>query len=950
MAAAGWDRERAFRWYLSCCDAGQEVLYLTLCSLYKGASRNPNDYVNQVLDWTYKKYVSHFNMGQRARMRIEQNNNDYDIYQAAMAYGVDTCLVVLKWTCGLTSPDISEWDRLPPYCLEHRLHIIASNVQQFYKGTSTAYESKERLNEEVTGLKELYKNILQEAECRAGIDLTYSTKAVLSRLDKVLSQQTPVEDPQRYAQLLHREGLQELLGGLISEELQIRPLPMISLRLDSVYSELSLLEQNVEGNFTITPRVFLASKILKEVANGTKELHGHAVVGGPVGSGKSTLFLQLQNYWMRGGCVITDLEKIQFFFIVNLSTTRATTADQLLREELLPRTTSCFPPGRIIPALKKLCVLWVLDGYDRANESAKKLANEIYKKFSLVFLTSQLDFMPVCFSVVIETGIPPMCLILDHPRGTRDSALAANVFQQLTSNGHQKFIQFLVARKRHHDHLMVMPLHVTLLCILYNYSPESMEKVHSLTDLYRHLIIEVINSLTKKVLDKNKNNRENFFIKVVRPWLSLMAEDAWEGVKAGSHLLQDKSLQKVKELCGKETNQLLAGLLASKPGKDDQPVYFWNLGELQDHFAATHLSTVLKNSSRATTIRSLLEGDNYRYNNILVHLLGLLASQNAYTSERKIGKNGVDIVQHLWKNGYGKEKEHCLAGKINRWLSLCLEAKMDLSVLTTVVALIPQLRFGDDDLSLYYPVIEKIVMQYDQLLVCFQIKRDLKNLSDLSNLMKMILHKRHRIWLALVSSATAYGNKQVADHLLEEPIKKRQLQIMSIEGHYSTSFLRSVPVTVQQMHVRVISREELDALASSLHKLKLYSFNLVLDMPDLRHCDTSLPTLNIKWLKMMPSIPSPALWLFIPLMEDSHAPWVLRALNCIYPTHYGRLYLPACRLSLAGERQIVAKLRQATTFTLDELIFDKPDGTCRHFNFKAERVSKREGAGSLTCQ
>lgn len=934
--------ERAFRWYLSCCDEGQEVLYLALCSLYRGKWHHPSDYVRFILRWD--GYVAWFTEAERAIMDLDEKPQDFDIHKAAESYGVDLSLRLLNWTCGLTRPDVTRWEEMPPDTLESRLHTIASNVQEFHKGNVPALQSEQQLEKEVEGLKELYSNVLHQAGCRAGRDLTCSLDAVISRLDNVLGDNRPPEDPQRYTRLLLREGQLELLNSLVIDDCEVRPLQLTPLHLHSIYTDLTLLEQNAEGSFMITPHYFAASAILEEVAKNTNSTMGHAVIGGPVGCGKSTLFWQLRNVWALGRGGTYGLGKVQLFFIVNLCTTRATTADELLRYELLPQTTGHFPPGRVLPALENLSVLWVLDGYDRANREARTLAHEVYRTFPWVFLTCQQDFLPVCLPVVISTGIPPLCLIMGHPRGTKDSIIASRVLKRLSANAEADFMEFLVAREPHLEHLMMRPLHVTLLCILFSYNRGVFREIKSVTDLYRLTLQELMNDLSRKVAEANNEDHLEYFIRVTRPWLSIMSEDAWNGLQAGSLLLQKESFQKLESLCGNQTDKLLGSLLDSRQ-RGTGVEYFWGLGELQDHFAATYLFSRVKQSP-STTIASLLKENNARYNNMLLHLLGLFACHDTDTGFRKYVKSAVEIIHYLKESGYNREKEHCLAGKINRWLGVCLEAKMDNVVMTSLADALPQLRFGDDDINVYFPVVEKFLTQYDGLLVSIHIKSLPATIPSLLQLLRAIVTKHHSLGLALVGSATAYGKKDVSDIYLEEAVNKKQLKIISVEGHYSAAFLRKLPDSVKQLHIRVVTTEELEVLTERVQHLQLCAFNLVLDLLEYRNETVNIPSFKIKWLELSGS--NSGLWVFVPLMKDAHLPWLFRVLTCLYPAHYERLYLTACQLSSFGMKQIVTKLSQATHFTLDEFIFDMPDGTCGHFSLLAERTTKKKDAGSLT--
>ncbi|KAG7168213.1 NACHT, LRR and PYD domains-containing protein 10-like 4 [Homarus americanus] len=402
---------------------------------------------------------------------------------------------------------------------------------------------------------------------------------------------------------------------------------------EKIFTQLKILEGkrviDMKDLLSVTRKVYGEVKVPKALL-----LHGLA------GSGKTSLCRYLVHDWRKGGKEISALCHFDLVFFVEVRRVRSNRLREFFRDELMPTTCIGLESENIIPALKELDIIFVIDGYDETDKVSSELLEDIFAKFGekRIIMTTrpELHMDAVCMARRHEVDYMSLEVCgFDVDKCQEFSKKVFSIMEENEtecSNQTREFLECIHERGKLLGKYLTLPLTTALLILSWRHNPEVVNPSATATRIYQ----EFYHLLHKKLAERLSKD----FIGVselpdiLDGLLLCLGEQAWTMVKEELSTVPDTLQKKIEIECEAKrikVVELLSGFhMCHLP--DDPDVWKLKVAFLHSsqrcYFAATFLAhclhkKLLKIQDIGNQVNACLGLEQ-----VLLFLTGHLALQN----------------------------------------------------------------------------------------------------------------------------------------------------------------------------------------------------------------------------------------------------------------------------------------------------------------------------------
>ncbi|CAF2025452.1 unnamed protein product [Rotaria magnacalcarata] len=414
-----------------------------------------------------------------------------------------------------------------------------------------------------------------------------------------------------------------------------------------------------------------------------KDKTNKVLVLGRAGIGKST-FCQYVTYRWAKGDLWSDYNLVVLIYLRKLTDSRYPSGTEyslvhLLKKEYFPcDDLSSEQKDKFKELCNKQKVLWILDGYD---EFVQNIPEQLKKLFDHLRETQHHILTSRPYAIAIPYDVKMEII------GFTDENIINYVnqfFNQLNdelpnaSFEGEKLLKFLESNSSIWG-VAHIPVNLELICSLWSNPDWSESTVLTMAGLYHNMI----QWLCRRYLKRRNINHENMSKRAVyeecNKELEFYEHLAFRAMESNQIIFPPELLEEIEDetkiFLHKNPELLNMGFVKSY---DENPVgnriqtmkqyYFIHLS-FQEHFAARHFLTMLKNSNRQRAIHFIHENKyNQRFRMVFIFASGLLG-QSDY-------KSCLDI---FWKTIEDEPLDIIGVGHI-KLLIACLDELIDLTV------------------------------------------------------------------------------------------------------------------------------------------------------------------------------------------------------------------------------------------------------------------------------
>ncbi|XP_053638705.1 uncharacterized protein [Cherax quadricarinatus] len=385
-------------------------------------------------------------------------------------------------------------------------------------------------------------------------------------------------------------------------------------------------------------------KDLLKLRNVSGEVPSTLLLCGLAGSGKTSLCRYLVFDWQRGGTEVDTLNLFHLVFLIEVRRVRSSRLREFLLDEVMPNTSAGVEMDHIIPALKELQVLFIIDGYDETDKISSELLEDIFAKFGdkriIITTRPELHRDAVCLATRHEVDYLSL-----ETRGfdtERRNEFTRKVFstmeQDVMENQKQtkEFLLYIHERRTTLGSYLNLPLTSALLMLSWRHNPEVVNQSTTATRLYQEFYHLLQNKLAER-LSKDYIG-VNELPDVLDSLLLCLGEQAWTMLNESTVLISDDFKRKIEEECERKRIkliELLSGFhmchLHEDPDEWKLKISFLHDAQAS-YLAATFLAECLRKGKMKMQDIGNQVGASPGLEQVLLFLMGHLAFQNALTS------------------------------------------------------------------------------------------------------------------------------------------------------------------------------------------------------------------------------------------------------------------------------------------------------------------------------
>ncbi|KAG7163828.1 putative NACHT domain-containing protein 1 [Homarus americanus] len=388
---------------------------------------------------------------------------------------------------------------------------------------------------------------------------------------------------------------------------------------------------------------------------------------GQAGCGKTSLCHYILRDWYRQDEKLAGLKRFDLVFLVEIRTVKSKCLEDYLTQQRIKETCKEFEACDIIPVLKELDVLFIIDGFDEANKTSKKLVDDIFKEFGnqRILLTTRNEYHHDAILVSRKHFVDYLVVDICGFDDVRFEEFTEKVFKAVTGNENEcqnmvgEFMKHVKECEVPREYLR-LPLTLALLIYLWNDNHDILNSVTSATSLYSELFRLCQKKLEERLCPIKPKSRE------VKELLLYLGEQAWFLLKSEYICINNEIVTKIKKKCQNEDVdeiQFMSAFLVCEYDEDaDTNEYLYNfLHKTQmEYLAAGYLVNLVKKGKSLDDIKREVS-DWQRYHEILIFLTGHLAKE--------------EILQYNLQSTFKiLDEAHPGSGNYNFWWKIFVEA------------------------------------------------------------------------------------------------------------------------------------------------------------------------------------------------------------------------------------------------------------------------------------
>ncbi|XP_063599441.1 uncharacterized protein LOC134775770 [Penaeus indicus] len=607
-----------FRYQVAVNEHGRKTLVEVLKWTYKGGSLSVKKYF-ETQRGTNRKFKEMFNAEQRDILNKE---TPYllNVDATFKEYDLSLLYTILRNFCGLEGPNSDAWKNPAS---GKKLEYLICRLKQERNDIAHMKVIKELTDKEIIKKLKWLKSLLSRIIRTAG---TIARKqphiprtlieGIKQEFKQLLTKVREPLDPDDHSLLPQLQKELMIFRNILEEQvkedsrIELRKLypnqwdvtlakwlyPDLTVRPSLNFTNLIIKEDTTRSlPFNTHPRTISHEDILQvERSNG--DLPEVLIISGEGGMGKTTLLKFLLETWVEHPKQIKGLENVSHLMYFQLRGSNISSLRDLLKI-LLPNTFK--ETGVKIEYFEdfflNFSIVFLLDGYDEANENAKKLVNDLLK-----FQRSNMRFVittrPGCLSDLIPITEQRKKVLNIEIKGIQRKDRMS--FIERTLSGIEpkpdnidalkvNIIANLETLQMDLDE-MDIPLTITLVIIRELKNPTERS-----TDIYEDLTVLMMGKITDRLAVQQYSDAAN----KVSKYFSTLKKVSLRGLKRKEHDLLPDTLQELEDVCEKlkvPHIDMLSGFFSSKRtwnGASFEQTWSFPHNKFQEHWAAGFIVT-----------------------------------------------------------------------------------------------------------------------------------------------------------------------------------------------------------------------------------------------------------------------------------------------------------------------------------------------------------------------
>lgn len=607
-----------FRYQVAVNEHGRNVLAEVLKWTYKGGNLSVKKYF-ETQRGTNRKFKDMFNSEQRDILNKE---TPYLLNAGATFQGYDLSLLytILRNFCGLEEPNSDAWKNPAS---GKRLEYLICRLKQERNDIAHIKVIKELTDEEIIKKLKWLKCLLSRIVRTAG---TISGKqphiprtvieGIKREFKQLLTKVREPLDPYDHSLLPQLQDDLMIFRNIIEE--QVKEDSCVELR--KLYPDLwdVTLAKWLYPDLTVRPSLNFTNLIIKEDTTRSLPLDAHPrtishedilqvtrrngdlpevlIISGEGGVGKTTLLKFLIETWVEQTMQIKGLENVSHLIYFQLRGSNISSFRDLLKI-LLPDTfkESGVKIEYFEDFFLNFSVVFLLDGYDEANENSKKLVNDLLK-----FQRSNMRFVittrPGCLTDLIPIAEQRKKVMNIEIKGIHRKDRMSFVERTLSGiepkPDHIDDLKINIIANLETLHMdldeLDVPLTITLVIIRELKNPAERS-----TDIYEDLTVLMMGKITERLAVQEYSDAAS----KVKKYFTALKKVSLRGLKRKEHDLLPDTIEELEKECEKlevPHIDMLSGFFSSKrtwDGTSFEQTWSFPHNKFQEHWAAGFVVT-----------------------------------------------------------------------------------------------------------------------------------------------------------------------------------------------------------------------------------------------------------------------------------------------------------------------------------------------------------------------
>ncbi|XP_068230505.1 uncharacterized protein [Palaemon carinicauda] len=321
-------------------------------------------------------------------------------------------------------------------------------------------------------------------------------------------------------------------------------------QVDTIFTPLKIEHSRhnieIEDIFTVTKKI-----------KGTEQKPSALVMHGLAGCGKTSLCHFVIHEWCKSNSdrSIIGIDDFDLIIFVEIRRVRSKSLLTFLTEECMVQTCKTLQHGDIIPTLKDLGILVVIDGFDEAKRGISlELVNDIFCKFSdkRILVTTRPEYKDdvLCISRKFSVSFLEIQVCGFDERGLK--IFSEKVFAAVEKNEQRRqkelssFLQYMETTGKVLDEHLKLPLTLSLLIYLWREDSTIVFRIASATMLY----LEIFNLCQKRLSERLEKQGRGRLEKELNEVTFCLGQQAWSLLLEGDLLLlTEEEFRSLKKEC-----------------------------------------------------------------------------------------------------------------------------------------------------------------------------------------------------------------------------------------------------------------------------------------------------------------------------------------------------------------------------------------------------------------
>lgn len=471
-------------------------------------------------------------------------------------FDISLLFKLLQRICGLAARNHSSWSS--PGTLENHLQCLKNYRNEL------AHEdlqlSQAELQQRIAAIKNRCREALVLSAQKTHTCVDALIREVEDSLDEVMTAGVDLWEPYREAvqklrqkrrNLVIREGKKE-----ISNHAQkLRILNPFAWLTDDHFSYLDISEIFTEVQIMGEGYVRLEDLLI--TAHPSSQPPFVIVLCGCPGIGKTSLMRFLLHDWLSSSPSVSGMRDFELVMPVELRHVSSKSVEQLLREQLIPETCRLFHQDDIVPVLQEVSLLWLVDGFDEANEDALRLTEELLSRFrnSRVIITSRRECVNEIKLMLSNHHLTSMEYnmvgLYDEDRELYIQKLF-NVYSRKHLCDKSRCVDFknyIKKEKKYLKLILSVPLYLVMLFTLWLENPTRVNGATTVTSLFQLLVDHIVTRMSKRKKFITLRLAEREIQRKIRKVLNKIGKAFWENSSQRKYCLTKCQLDQIEDMC-----------------------------------------------------------------------------------------------------------------------------------------------------------------------------------------------------------------------------------------------------------------------------------------------------------------------------------------------------------------------------------------------------------------